>query len=137
MNASIYIGPTEGAIKSGLETKDDLLGLKGGGSLVWMHVCVCLCAPACVMKKKKAVWERSDGYPRESQRRCARLTGYLDSDALRAVVRLSQAGETEEERERGRARKREKTHKSDSGGYKISICCSAGGKHVEDCLTAS
>lgn len=111
MNASIYIGPTGGAIKSGLETKDDLLGLKGGGSLVCMHVCVCLCAPVCVMKKKrkKAVWERSDGYPRESQRRCARLTGYLDSDALRAVVRLSRAGETEEGRERESAQERENT----------------------------
>lgn len=69
-----------------------------------MYACMYVSMRACVRNGKKAVWERSDGYPRESQRRCARLTGYLDSDALRAVVRLSRTRETEEGRERERER---------------------------------
>lgn len=110
MNASIYIGPAGGAIKSGLETKDDLLGFKRRREPA-VYACMCVSVRACVRNRgeKKAVRERSDGYPRESQRRCARLTGYLDSDALRAVVRLSWAGETEEGRERESAQERENT----------------------------
>lgn len=49
------------------------------------------------------------GIPEKVKRRCARLTGYLDSDALRAVVRLSRVGETEEGRERESAQERENT----------------------------